>query len=73
MSTQYGNPDWAEPSAPTAESSEGNNASAWTASSGGEDFSAAANANVNASGSGNHRQVELAFSTTWTNVRILKY
>lgn len=56
MSAQYGNPDWAEPSAPKAEAPEGNNASAWTASSGGEDFSAAAA--VNASGSGNHRQVK---------------
>jgi len=58
MSGQYGDPDWANPSAPSSKSVV--ESSAWTSTTGGEDFSGAAissgggASNVNAAGLGNN-------------------
>ena len=53
MSGQYGEPDWANPtasSAPVSETATASGGGGWTASAAGEDFSSAVNTNPNTGG-----------------------
>eukprot|EP00986_Skeletonema_menzelii_P000417 scaffold124_cov153-Skeletonema_menzelii.AAC.6 len=50
MSGQYGEPDWANPTASSAPASSESGDGGWTTSAAGEDFSSAVNTNPNTGG-----------------------